>query len=271
MRYAAVSARNWVFETSAQGYIHLVQHERLSRNARTEGMNPDLSAEFRLSSSSLPLISLAASIPNARIQLDEVVGVEHAVLLCWIEAESFDTIEAALDAEASIAAWTLLEAATERRLYRLRMAEPTEVQVAIPEEFIERGTTPIHATITGDGWVMRARFPDRTTLTAYREACHRRGLSFTLEGLYQPTTGPEGEGPSLAGLTPKQREAVLLAYEAGYYDLPRGTKLADLSDRLGISRRSLSDRLRRAEREIIATAITNERTAPRNADSTKHR
>ncbi|WP_227379153.1 helix-turn-helix domain-containing protein [Haladaptatus halobius] len=232
-------------------------------------MNPDLSAEFRLSSSSLALIGLAASIPNARIKLDEVVGVDHSVLLCWVEAESYDTVEAALDAEASIAAWTLLEGATERRLYRLRMAESTEVQVAIPEEFIKRGTTPIHATITEDGWLMRARFPDRTTLTEYRDACHQRGMSFTLEGLYQPTTDSEGEGLSLAGLTPKQREALLLAYEEGYYDLPRGTDLTDLSDRLGISRRSLSDRLRRAEREIIATAITNERLTPKDASFTQ--
>lgn len=233
-----------------------------------KSMNPDLSAEFRLSSSSLALIDLAASIPNTRIQLDEVVGVDHSVLLCWIEAESYDTVETTLDAEASIAAWTLLEAATERRLYRLRMAEPAEVQVAIPEEFIKRGTTPIHATITGNGWLMRARFPDRTTLREYRDACHQRGISFTLERLYQPTTDPEDEGLSLAGLTPKQREAVLLAHEEGYYDLPRGADLTDLSDRLGISRRSLSDRLRRAEREIIATAITNERLTLRDASST---
>lgn len=231
-------------------------------------MNPDLSAEFRLSSSSLALVGLAGSIPNARIKLDEVVGVDHSVLLCWVEAESYDTVEAALDAETSIAAWTLLEAATERRLYRLRMAEPTEVQVAIPEDFIKRGTTPIHATITRNGWLMRARFSDRTTLTEYREDCQKRGISFTLEGLYQPTKNPEDEELSLAGLTPKQREALLLAYEEGYYDLPRATELTDLSDRLGISRRSLSDRLRRAEREIIATAITNERLAPRDADST---
>lgn len=234
-------------------------------------MNPDLSAEFRLSSSSLPLIGLAASIPNARIKLDEIVGIDHSVLLCWVEAESYDTVEAALDTEASIAAWTLLEAATERQLYRLRMAEPTEVQVAIDEEFIKRGTTPIHATITGDGWLMRARFPDRTTLTEYREACHQQGMSFTLEGLYQPTADREDEGLTLAGLTPKQREALLLAHEEGYYDLPRGIELTDLSDRLGITRRSLSDRLRRAERELVATAVTNERLSPRDTSSTRTR
>ena len=234
-------------------------------------MDADLSAEFHVSSSSLPLIDLTASIPNAQIQLDELVGVDHAVLLCWIETDSPESVEAALDAEASIAGWTLLESAAVRRLYRLRMAESVEVRPPIFEEFITRGVTPIHATITGDGCLMRARFPDRTTLAEYCEACDDRGMSFKLEGLYRPTEAPDGEGLSLAGLTPKQREALLLAHEEGYYDVPRKTKLADLSDRLDISRRSLSDRLRRAEREIIATAITNERLAPRDNSSSRTR
>lgn len=234
-------------------------------------MDTDLSAEFHLSSPSLPLISLATSLPNARIQLDELVGVDHAVLLCWIEADSAESVETALDAETSIDGWTLLEAAGDRRLYRLRMAESFEVRPPIFEEFITRGVTPINATITGDGCLMRARFPDRTTLAEYREACDDRGMSFDLEGLYRPTADGEGEGLTLSGLTPKQREAVQLAHEEGYYDLPRGTNLTDLSDRLDISSRSLSDRLRRAERELVTTAITNERLAPRDNSATRTR
>lgn len=228
-------------------------------------MNPDLSAEFRLSSSSLPLVSLASAIPNARIKLDEILrtGIDHATFLCWVETDSFKSVETAFDAETTIEAWSLLEAASDRRLYRLRMTTTAEIQVAIEEEFIERGVTPIHATITSDGWHMRARFPDRTTLTEYRDSCQKRGISFVLEQLYQPTTDREGQDLTLAGLTPKQREALLLAYEEGYYNLPRKTALAELSERLGISRRSLSDRLRRAERQLVETAITNERTQPR--------
>lgn len=231
-------------------------------------MNPDLSAEFRLSSSALPLIDLAATVPNARLELDELLrtGANHAVLLCWIEADSFESVETILDTDTSIVEWSVLESTADRRLYRLRMAESTEVRVPIEAEFVERGTTPIHATITGGSWLMRARFPDRATLIEYRDACRRRGMSFALERLYQPTERG-GEGLTLAGLTPKQREALLVAHEAGYYDLPRGTKLTDLSDRLGISRRSLSDRLRRAERQLVETAVTNERSQPRSETS----
>lgn len=81
-------------------------------------MNPDLSAEFHLSSSSLPLVGFATAVPDARLNLDEVLRTgEETVLLCWAEVESFDPVEAALDADASIASWSLLEAAGNRRLY----------------------------------------------------------------------------------------------------------------------------------------------------------
>lgn len=33
--------------------------------------------------------------------------MDHAVLLCWIGAESYDAVESALDAEAEIATWSL--------------------------------------------------------------------------------------------------------------------------------------------------------------------
>ena len=73
-------------------------------------MSPGLSAEFRLSSSALPLVGLAAATPDTRLELDEVLQTDgETVLLCWFETGSFDPVEASLDAEASVAAWSLLE------------------------------------------------------------------------------------------------------------------------------------------------------------------
>lgn len=141
------------------------------------------------------------------------------------------------------------------------MAGAVEILIPIESAFVERGTTPIDATVAGDGWRMRARFPDRSTLAEYRESCRRRGMGFALERLYRPTSG--SGRPTLDELTTKQREALLLAHDEGYYDLPGGTDLAELSRRLGISRRSLSGRLRRAERRLVEAAVADETARPR--------
>ena len=53
-------------------------------------------------------------------------------------------------------------------------------------------------------------------------------------------------------LTPKQREAFLLAYQGGYYEMPRKTYLQELGHLLGIKRVAMQERLRRAEMRILS-------------------
>jgi len=52
-------------------------------------------------------------------------------------------------------------------------------------------------------------------------------------------------------LTDKQSEALRLAHESGYYEIPRSVKIAELAKKLDISRVSMQERLRRAERDIM--------------------
>jgi len=52
-------------------------------------------------------------------------------------------------------------------------------------------------------------------------------------------------------LSPKQMEAVLLAYARGYYEIPRKCEVQDISKEVGIKRVAMQERLRRAERTIM--------------------
>lgn len=55
----------------------------------------------------------------------------------------------------------------------------------------------------------------------------------------------------LAGLTPKQRAALEAAYREGWYDRPRRVDQETLARRLGVSRPSLTERLARAEANLV--------------------
>ncbi|QCC51064.1 helix-turn-helix domain-containing protein [Halapricum salinum] len=55
----------------------------------------------------------------------------------------------------------------------------------------------------------------------------------------------------ISALTRKQREAVYHAQEMGYYDPDADVSLAELADRIGISTSALSQRLRRAEGNVL--------------------
>jgi hypothetical protein len=58
-------------------------------------------------------------------------------------------------------------------------------------------------------------------------------------------------GSSRSMLTPVQRETLRLAYERGYYEIPRGTSLMELASDLGVSDQACSERLRRGIQRIL--------------------
>lgn len=53
------------------------------------------------------------------------------------------------------------------------------------------------------------------------------------------------------GITPRQEAAIRIAYDLGYFDIPRKINLKKLSKILGMSPSTLNELLRRAEKKII--------------------
>ncbi|XVH32956.1 helix-turn-helix domain-containing protein [Haloferacaceae archaeon DSL9] len=64
-----------------------------------------------------------------------------------------------------------------------------------------------------------------------------------------PLLSPESVLPTL---TARQREVLTVAYDGGYYDIPRGVTTADIADAVGIGRRTAEDHLRRAEAKVVS-------------------
>jgi predicted DNA binding protein len=59
-------------------------------------------------------------------------------------------------------------------------------------------------------------------------------------------------------LSERQREAVSLAFEEGFYDWPRGIEATDLADRMGIAHSTYLEHLRKAERKLIAQSLRDD-------------
>lgn len=100
---------------------------------------------------------------------------------------------------------------------------------------------------------------ERDTVRELVEAIRETGASVRLERIVPRETTTERSERSaveMSGITEKQREAVELAVELGYYDEPRRTDLQELADRLEISRSAVSQRLNGAESTVIRSLVT---------------
>ena len=64
--------------------------------------------------------------------------------------------------------------------------------------------------------------------------------------------GSEGiTNQALVGVTGKQREALDLALEHGYFEVPRENNATELAEMLGISRSAFARRLHRTEQSVF--------------------
>lgn len=104
-----------------------------------------------------------------------------------------------------------------------------------PVTFTSQGT--VRAVILGDPDVLRATLndvPGDVTVRIDR-----------FEGFCPPGS------IRAANITDRQREAVEIAVDAGYYDVPREGSLADVADGLGCTSSTASNHLRKAESKVM--------------------
>jgi predicted DNA binding protein len=108
----------------------------------------------------------------------------------------------------------------------------------------------LEATGTARAWAFELRFPSHDALAQFRQRCVDADLPLDIKRIYNPTKPDAGPW---YGLTPRQREMLARAVDAGYYSIPRQTSTKALADEFGISDQAVTERLRRA----IATLVTN--------------
>lgn len=59
----------------------------------------------------------------------------------------------------------------------------------------------------------------------------------------------------IPNLSIRQQEAILMAWESGYYEIPRETTTEELAERMGVDRRTYEEHLRLAEHKFIGALV----------------
>lgn len=208
-----------------------------------------------------PLLHEALAVaPGMTLHVEDIRPVDGETRLVFrAEGGDFDAFEDGIDDDPTIQAYRFIAAFDDRRLYRVTLSPHGQARstydVALAQDIVV-----FDQQVTTEGMYVRAHVPDRAALATYREACRTLDIPFEVRRLYSAETSGQRASEERFDVTPAQREALVHAADAGYFDVPRDTDLQTMADALGVSPQALSARLRRGQYNLVVNTLADDST-----------
>lgn len=208
-----------------------------------------LLAEFEATSAGLLLGPTLEALPSLTVDLERQYALDpdRPIVFCWARYPDRQRLEQVLSDDETVDDFDRVTTANDWTLYRIQRSDSGVVQayrrwVAVGGELLAgRGS---------DGrWEVEMRFPDHEAFSAYHDYLESEDVGFELYRL-APEDGTDTDR-SLGPVTRSQREALVLAHEHGFFEVPRETSLETIADALEISTQAVSERLRRGQARLI--------------------
>jgi hypothetical protein len=183
---------------------------------------------------------LAGAGVDAQLVRSFAIG-DRSLVVLRVGREGADAFERAAAADRAVTEVRRVSTDGDGRLYRVAFADAA----AVPSDAADW----LDAGYTDGRWSVTARFEGREAFTSYRERLEEGGSAVTVGQLYDDRSAPDD------GLTDLQRETLELAYERGFFEVPRATTMQELGEELGVSEQAVSQRLRRGYARLIEGSL----------------
>ena len=212
-----------------------------------KGTNMSIISEFRFRSPGYVLSETVAGLPNIRLDFVQELALDPQQPYLWFWAYDCDmaAFEAGMERDETVAEFVSYTETDTHTLYRIQVSEHAEI-VNYPM-WVDVGAELMDGGYEDGWWHSSVRLPNRDALNRVEEWFDRHEVQFELSGVYTS----ESRREITSQLTEEQREALRVAIDHGYFDVPRNGTLGDIASELGISTQAASERLRRGHRQII--------------------
>lgn len=212
-------------------------------------------AEFRFSPRTFELGRTLGPWEDGVVELERVVPIGDSVVpYLWVAGEVGPTFENHVQAHDAVDRFERLAVEGGQTLYELEWnAETDEILQAVGET----GAQLLRGTGAEDEWIFEVRFPSQAALSDFQDRLMAAELSFEVDGIYTPSGGV---GTSRSAITSPQQEALTLAAERGYFEIPRAVTTAELGAELGISNQAVTERMRRGLGTLVEETLRSNRT-----------
>ncbi|MDS0301334.1 helix-turn-helix domain-containing protein [Halogeometricum sp. S1BR25-6] len=206
--------------------------------------------EFTLPAESFPFGRSTSGDPSVRVQLERLVPLkESRIPFLWVTGEDFDQFERHLRESEVV---TRVEAVT-------RLGDSVLYQTewdTDKETFLNGVSDQNGAIMEGHGnseWSFTVRFPNHAALTGFHQFYQAHDFPVHIDRVYAPDETSRTEYGF--GLTPEQRDTLMIAVENGYFSVPRGTTLDEIAGEIGITKQAASERVRRGTETVLRKAL----------------
>lgn len=207
-------------------------------------------AEFTVAPDVFPLGTVFEALPDVQVELERVIPTEESVIpYFWVEGTDVDDVVTHFSMHPGVRDIRAVDRFDSRHLLRCEwVAEYTGILAGLTEANVAL----LSGVGTEDEWRFEVRSESREAIAEFQQYCLDEDIPIRVVTIH--TLGPMDTDLQL---TDAQREALLEAYDQGYYDSPRDATLSDIGEDLGISQQAVGERLRRGVRRLVADVLVD--------------
>lgn len=207
----------------------------------------DLIADVVVRDEESPLQTAVDDHEGVELEIRSSAADEGTVAPCaWVYGppSSIDAVDASFAAEPTVESHRRLNGGegAEKRFYRIEWTDR-----CVLDRLVEHDGSVLSATLDANGWDVRLLFPSHADLSAAYATWETDRWTVYVKRI----TPSEEERMVAHDLSDEQHRAMKRAVETGYYRVPRRITLAELAADLGVSHQALSERLRRANHNLV--------------------
>lgn len=189
------------------------------------------------------------TLVDAQFEFERVVASpSNAESLVWVGGPDEATIRETLAVDPSVRAVTIVASAGDGWLVRVRWDEDSLGFVDVVRDV---DGTVWEATGAGGNWSFQVLFPGHESLSAAYEQLSEADSAVDITAVHEL----DSIARTTLGLTEKERETLVTAYDHGYYDVPHRISTAELGELLGVSHQAVSQRLRRGHGSLVGHTL----------------
>lgn len=209
--------------------------------------------DFTVPANAFALSEALSAVPEMTVRADQLAthSTMEVLPFLWASGGELDTFTDAVKDDSTVEEVSVVDELEDTLLYKVEWEDEF---VALVDDMADHHAAVIDARGRDEDWRLRLRFVEDSQVSSFQRHFDETGHPFEVQRLYHPSEARQRG----FGLTAEQHETLSVALREGYFEVPRGTSVAELGELLGVSSNAVSQRLRRGCDSLLRSTLAIE-------------